>query len=362
MTQWADTGPAADRIHPVSPPAGGEIRVDLAGFARDGELGNPRDCLAIAQEADRLGYGAIWFNEFHFDRHRLPFPSILLLGAAILACTERLRFGTSVLVLPLHHPLLLAEQVAQLDWQGGGRLDVGIGRGTDPSSFRALGIDPAEARPRFSEALQILRKVWCEDPVSHAGTFWSFENLSVGPPPVQRPHPPLYMAAVSPDSIDLAARLNLPLLYSLEPNEDRQVGPFRDALARHGQGLSALQAASLSRYVVIAARRDDAMAQLDRLTARLNAARAVRARARGDTAPAPRTRAQMLAGHAIAGTPAECIDQIRTLCARHGSRSIRVLFSANGLVPIPQALDAMRFFAAQVLPALSCSSDTQGSP
>ncbi|MFP3442855.1 LLM class flavin-dependent oxidoreductase, partial [Pantoea sp. SIMBA_133] len=80
------------------------------------------------------GFDGIWFNEFHFSRDTLPYPSTLLLGADILARTERLRFGTSILVLPLYHPLLLAEQIAQLDFQSGGRVDVGIGRGTDPST------------------------------------------------------------------------------------------------------------------------------------------------------------------------------------------------------------------------------------
>ena len=329
------------------------IRIDLAGFARDGRLGSFDGTLSLAQEADRLGYGGIWFNEFHFKGDTQPHPSTLLLGSAILARTERLRFGTSILVLPLHHPLLLAEQLSQLDWQSGGRLDVGIGRGTDPASFQALGIDPAEARPRFEEALNILRTVWTQECVSHIGRFWSFQNVSVGPPPVQRPHPPLYMAAVSQDSIDLAVRLSLPLLYSLEPNEDRQVGPYRSALVRHGKSQASMNASSLSRYVFVAPRRDEALQQLDDVTARINARRAERARTEGTPPPPLRSRAQMLADHAIAGTPEDCVNQINALCARHDSRSLRVFFSANGLIPLADALTAMRFFAAQVLPALS---------
>ena len=329
------------------------IRIDLAGFARDGQLGSFDGTLSLAQEADRLGYGGIWFNEFHFQGDTQPHPSTLLLGSAILARTERLRFGTSILVLPLHQPLLLAEQVAQLDWQSGGRVDVGVGRGTDPASFHALGIDPAEARPRFEEALTIMRAVWTQEGVSHAGRYWSFQNVSIGPPSVQRPHPPIFMAAVSQDSIDLAARLSLPLLYSLEPNEDRQVEPYRSALIRHGKSQASLNASSLARYVFVAPRRDEALQQLDAVTARLNSRRADRARTQGTPPPPLRTRAQMLADHAIAGTPEDCFNQIHALCERHHSRSLRVFFSANGLIPLSEALSAMRFFAAQVLPALS---------
>lgn len=328
------------------------IRIDLAGYARDG-LAAHDQIIALVREADALGFGAIWFNEFHFDRARLAYPSLLLLGAAVLAVTDRLRFGTSVLVLPLYHPLLLAEQLAQLDRQSGGRLDVGVGRGTDPAALRALGLDPDQARPRFAAALDILRAALADGVVSHDGPFWSFSDVSVGPPPVQRPHPPIYMAAVAPDNIDLSARLGLPLLYSLEPNEGRQFAPYVEALARHGQGAGPLMASSLSRYVLVDRDRGTAMAQLDALTARLNANRAARAKAAGTAAPVPRSRAEMLDGFAIAGTPDDCIAQTLALADRFQTRSIRAFFSANGAIPMPQARDAMRLFAAQVLPALS---------
>ncbi|WP_439562461.1 LLM class flavin-dependent oxidoreductase [Roseinatronobacter sp.] len=330
------------------------IRIDLAGFARDG-LGDHAALITLAQQADRLGFGGIWFNEFHFARHRLPHPSTLLLGAAILAVTERLRFGTSILVLPLYHPLLLAEQVAQLDRQSGGRLDVGVGRGTSPDTFHALGLDPDQARPRFKAALEIVQTALMHGTVSHDSPFWSFSNVSVGPPAVQRPHPPIYMAAVAPDNLGLAARKGLPLLYSLEPNEQRQFAPYCAALDRHGQGTGPLQASSLSRYVCIHKDRATALAQLDRLTRHLNEGRAARARAAGNPAPPPRTRAQMLDGHAIAGTPDDCIAQIYDLSARLHTRSIRAFFSANGAIPVLQARAAMRLFAAQVLPALACA-------
>lgn len=329
------------------------IRIDLAGYARDDGATGHAAIIELAETADRLGFGGIWFNEFHFRRNGLPYPSLLLLGAAVLARTERLRFGTSILVLPLHHPLMLAEQIAQLDVQGGGRLDIGVGRGTEPSSFAALGLDPADARARFDECLRVMLAAWQHPVSSGAGPHWPFRDVAVGPAPLQRPHPPVYMAAVSPDSIALAARHGLALLYSLEPNEDRQIAPWRAALDGHASRKALLRASSLSRYVLVAPRRAAALAQLDGLLERLNARRAARAEAQGNPPPPPRTREQMLAGHAIAGTPEECHDQIRALCARYESRSLRVYFSANGLIPMAEAETAMRLFAAEVLPALS---------
>ncbi|MGP9791226.1 LLM class flavin-dependent oxidoreductase [Roseinatronobacter sp. NSM] len=334
------------------------IRIDLAGFARDG-LGDHAQIMALVREADALGFGGIWFNEFHFDRANLAHPSLLLLGAAVLAVTERLRFGTSILVLPLYHPLLLAEQIAQLDRQSGGRLDVGIGRGTNPQTFRTLGLDPDQARFRFDAALDIIRMALGDGVVTHDSPFWSFSNVSVGPPPVQCPHPPIYMAAVSRDSIDLSARLGLPLLYSLEPNESRQFAPYVAALTRQKQDGRALQASSLSRYVLVDRDRSAALDRLDALTHRLNVTRAQRAKVSGTAPPAPRTRAQMLEGFAVAGTPEDCVAQILALSDRFQTRSIRAFFSANGAIPVPQARDAMRLFAATVLPVLTISTLTK---
>lgn len=334
------------------------IRIDLAGFAREGGLGDHAGLMALCQQADRLGFGGIWFNEFHFQGDRNPYPHTLMLGAEVLARTERLRFGTSILVLPLHHPLMLAEQVAQLDWQSCGRVDVGIGRGTDPGSFAALGIPRDEAPSRYDDALGILLDAWQTGHASSDGPHWRFNDISVGPPCVQRPHPPVYASAVSPESLDVAARHGLPLLLSLEPNEDRQLPGWRAALTRYGQPPSVMQRSQLARYVLTAPRRAEALERLDVLTARLNARRAARAEAKGESPPPARNRADMLAGFAIAGTPDDCAEQIAALCTRIGAHAMRALFSANGLIPMDEALAAMTLFGTETLPLLSTTHPT----
>ena len=326
------------------------LRFDLAGFARDGTLGDHAALMRLVMRADALGYGGIWFNEFHFHRGTLPYPHTLLLGAEILGRTERLRFGTSILVLPLHHPLMLAEQIAQLDYQSGGRIDVGIGRGTEPATFDTLGVDRDSARQRFAEALEIMLRAWTRDRVASTGPTWPFPETEVGPPPVQRPHPPIYVAGVSEETVDIAARHGFPLLLSLEPNEARQIPVFRDALRRAGAGPAPMAASSLSRYVLTAPTRDAAEARLDALTDRLNARRASRALARGLPPPCARDRAEMLRDYAIAGAPEDCRRQVEALIARTGCCNLRCLFDANGLIPLAEAEAAMTLFAQEVLP------------
>ncbi|MFC5584990.1 LLM class flavin-dependent oxidoreductase [Nitratireductor kimnyeongensis] len=332
------------------------MRVDLAGFAREGTLGDHKALMRLVEGADALGFGGIWFNEFHFARKTLPYPSTLMLGADILARTERLRFGTSILVLPLYHPLLLAEQIAQLDFQSGGRVDVGIGRGTEPSTFNALEIARDEAHLRFSEALRIMIEAWTKPHCSADSGPWTFSNVAVGPPPVQKPHPPIYVAGVSEGTVDIAARNGFPLLLSLEPNEARQLPVLHAALKRHGASRATLETSSLSRYVVVAPTRAEANDRVDTLLEKLNARRTERAASRGLKPPEPRSRAVMLADFTIAGTPEDCHAQLCALSARTGSQSIRCLFSANGLINNDVALQGMELFAKEVLPYLGGQS------
>jgi len=326
------------------------LRFDLAGYARDGSLGDHDGLMRIAERADDLGFGGIWFNEFHFARATLPYPSTLLLGAAVLARTRRLRFGTSILVLSLYHPLLLAEQIAQLDRQSGGRLDVGVGRGTSPETFHALGLDPSLAPARFAEALRVILSALTQPTVSSDGPTWPLSNVAVGPPPIQRPHPPIHIGASSPDTLAIAARHRFPLLLSLEPNEARQIGVFSDQLARAGVGPEPLAASSLARYVIVEATQTKAEVALDRFTDALNKARTARANSFGKPPPAPRTPADMLAGYAIAGTPEACRAQIEHLTRSTGVRNMRCLFSANGTISLEKASSSMELFGTEVLP------------
>jgi alkanesulfonate monooxygenase SsuD/methylene tetrahydromethanopterin reductase-like flavin-dependent oxidoreductase (luciferase family) len=113
-----------------------------------------------------------------------------------------LRHGTTALVLPWHNPVLLAEQAATLDLLSGGRLDLRIGKGYRHNEFSGVRMAPEEAEQRFEEALTVMTQAWTsEEPFSHHGRYWRFENIAVEPLQSQRPHPPLWTAASKPESI-----------------------------------------------------------------------------------------------------------------------------------------------------------------
>ncbi len=309
-----------------------------------------RDFLAIFEEADRLGFDGVWFNEFHFHQPRIAYPSPHLLAAAIFARTERLRVGTSILVLPLHHPLLLAEEIGQLDHQSGGRIDVGIGRGTAPETFVTLGIAHETARERFEAAFVLLRQALATGSAAAPRGPWRFDETPVGPRPVQRPYPPIHVAGSTPETIGFALANDLPLLFSLEPPEGRQLTVLRD-LAAEDTVRPLLARSSLSRYVVIGRSRDEATRLLDPLLAGLEERRRHFARLQGRS-PAPVDRETLLAERFVWGDPEDCTAAILRLAAQTGIGALRCVFNGNGCLGPAAALTAMRLFAREVLPGL----------
>lgn len=163
--------------------------------------------------AEPLGYSSVWIAEHHFNDYGLcPAPPVL--AAHVAARTRTLRLGMGVSLLPLHHPVDLAEQLAVLDVVSGGRLDVGLGRGGTLQDYQTFQSERADARARVEEGVALMRECWSGKPFDFRGRFHSAERVHVRPQPAQRPHPPIYIASNSEDSVHSAARLGLPTLSS----------------------------------------------------------------------------------------------------------------------------------------------------
>ncbi len=170
------------------------------------------DYIDFGIEADALGYHSAFVVEHHFTGWTQISATLTLL-TWLAARTRRIRVGTAVMVLPWHNPVLLAEQAATLDLLSHGRLDFGIGKGYRHNEFTGFCIPAAEADARFDEALDVLLRAWCADErFSHTGRFWQFRDIVVEPPPAQKPHPPIWMAAGSPESIRKVAQRGFNLL------------------------------------------------------------------------------------------------------------------------------------------------------
>jgi alkanesulfonate monooxygenase SsuD/methylene tetrahydromethanopterin reductase-like flavin-dependent oxidoreductase (luciferase family) len=160
-----------------------------------------REQLELVELADRLGFDSAWIAEHHFSDYGVcGSPAIVMAAAAVR--TSRIRLASSVSVLPLHHPVRVAEEFALLDHLSGGRVDLGVGRGYQAFEFRGYGVEQSEARERTRESVEIIRRLWSEEHVTHHGRFWDIEDVTLRPRPLQRPHPPMWMACLSPESFE----------------------------------------------------------------------------------------------------------------------------------------------------------------
>src|SRR5690242_2161512 len=163
---------------------------------------------------EELGFDQIWLTEHHFIDYGLAVDPASL-AATAAARTRRVRIGLAAAILPFHHPLRLAEQLALIDIISKGRLDVGVGRGNRPAEFRGYHVPQQENRERFDEAVDIMLKAWTEERFSHEGRFFTIGETRVIPKPWQRPHPPIYQVCGSDDGIESSAARGWPMLNSV---------------------------------------------------------------------------------------------------------------------------------------------------
>jgi len=160
--------------------------------------------------AERWGYHSIWLPENHFSGDRAVADPMLLL-ASMASVTSRLRLGTTSYLLPLRHPLQAAEQVAVLDQLSGGRLILGLGRGYQAATYSAFGIAMRQKRAIFTQTLEIMQRAWAGEELT---MLEGAEPVRLGPLPLQRPHPPLWVAAFGPKALAQVGALGLPYLAS----------------------------------------------------------------------------------------------------------------------------------------------------
>jgi alkanesulfonate monooxygenase SsuD/methylene tetrahydromethanopterin reductase-like flavin-dependent oxidoreductase (luciferase family) len=189
---------------------------------------------------ERTGYDAVWLAEHHFSTYSVC-PSIHMMGTHIAARTERLRIGTAVSLAPFYQPLRLAEEVALLDVLSGGRVNWGVGRGFDPTEYKNFGIDKEESYPRFREAVELVLKAWTSERLNFQGQFHQFEDLEVLPKPLQKPHPPVWLAATSAGAVEWCAEHGYSILMDPHaPHADIAVkrARYAEVLERSGHAMA----------------------------------------------------------------------------------------------------------------------------
>ncbi|HYB41797.1 MAG TPA: LLM class flavin-dependent oxidoreductase [Candidatus Methylomirabilis sp.] len=203
-----------------------------------GDVGRLVDeVIAEAQHAERCGFDSFFLTEHHQEPSGY-LPSPLPLAAAIAARTSRIRIGTGIAILPLYHPTRLAEDCAVIDIISKGRLILGVGQGYQPGDFAAYGLEVSDRVSLFEEGIEILRRAWTEDKVYFVGKRHALRNVAVTPKPVQKPHPPIWVAALGDEPMKRAGRLGDALLadsFQLVDRLKRRVALYRATAESRGR-------------------------------------------------------------------------------------------------------------------------------
>jgi alkanesulfonate monooxygenase SsuD/methylene tetrahydromethanopterin reductase-like flavin-dependent oxidoreductase (luciferase family) len=229
-----------------------------------------KDYVEYNVEAESLGFTSTFVVEHHFTGFGQVSASLNLL-AWVGARTSTLRLGTAVIVLPWHNPVLLAEQAATVDLMSDGRLEFGVGKGYRHNEFASFCIPPEQADERFEEGLALIVKSWTsEERFSHHGKYWEFENIIVEPPPKQKPHPPIWVAAGSPASIRKVAEHGYKLLldqFASTGTIAERFDLYRSEVEKHGRRFDPMDVGVCRAFFVARNAADKAQAIENRLAA-----------------------------------------------------------------------------------------------
>ena len=303
-----------------------------------------RDFINYVLAAEKIGFEGIFLVEHHFTGQGQLSSSLNLLSY-LAARTTRIRLGTGVVVLPWHNPVLLAEQVATLDVLSGGRVDLGIGRGYRKEEFDAFCVPMGEAQERFAECFEVLLKSWASDArFTHNGKRWQYKDIMVEPAPIQRPHPPIWMAGGSPQGIAYIASQNYNLLLDQLANIDQvreRVRAYLDGLEKIGKPRDATRV-GIARSITIVKTEAERQKAIERRKETFKRIGAIAYRPPG---AAPQGHDDIdLAGDdsALMGTPQEIVDRINVL-AEAGAGYI--LLTMASITP-----ESVQQFAEQILP------------
>jgi alkanesulfonate monooxygenase SsuD/methylene tetrahydromethanopterin reductase-like flavin-dependent oxidoreductase (luciferase family) len=310
--------------------------------------------LKVIEAFDRSGFYAYHVAEHHFTPLGMaPSPSVFL--SAIGQRTTRLRFGTFVYALPVHHPLRVFEEICMLDHMSGGRLEIGFGRGSVPFEIAYYGQNAEERQQIYAERLELILKAFNVRTLDWNGKYDQFKNVPMEMQPLQRPHPPLWYGAHSPDSAERAARKGLNMVTNDMP------GPTRAMVARYRQiwaevhGAGAPPKMGMVRFIVVADSDEQAMTIARRAYLRWRASFTYLSEMNGTLPQSPlRTDSfdtLIKQGQAIAGSP----ETVRAFLAKQvedsGVNYVVGQFCFGDLT-LDEMLRSVALFASGVKPGL----------
>ena len=322
----------------------------------------------IIDSAEANGLDAMWIAELHVAPERSVAAAPLTLAAAIAMRTKRMKIGIAVQVLPLCHPLQLAEEVTTVDHLSHGRLIFGVGRSGFPRTYEAYGVPYAESRERFAETLDILKKAWTEERFSYEGRWHSFNNVCLVPKPFQKPYPELRVASTSADTFPTNGTAGYPIFCAVRFGTLSELGPnlraYQDAWKKAGhpgRGQAFLRVPVYVAATERAAREEPEesimafykyLGQRIEESATLDGARPEEQRAERGARLQSITYDEVLRDKIIVGTPARVAERLNGLKAELGLDGILAELNCGSKIPHANVLESLRLLCKDVMPAV----------
>lgn len=313
------------------------------------------------EAAEHLGMDAVWLAEHHFSPERSVLASPLVIASSIATRTNRIRIGQAVQVLPLTNPLRVAEEAATVDHISKGRFDFGIGRSGLTRYYQGYNVPYAESRPRFLEALDVIRKAWGSEQFSHAGTHFTFHEVTAVPKPYQQPHPPIRVALASVDTFTLVGGWGYPIFISANtpiPQLQERLALYHQARREAGHQGPGDIALRIPAYLA------DTMAQA-RSEPEESARHAIRyaveelAGTAGSQEVAERMQRlantpyeDILKQRVMFGTPEAVVDRLQMYRDALGVTSVVLEMNYGGRIPYDRVLHSIRLLTSKVMPQL----------
>jgi len=330
------------------------------------ETGAFAESFAQVDAAEAWGLDVMWLAELHVAPGQSVLAAPLTIAAAIAARTRRIKIGPAVQVLPLCHPLRLAEEAATVDHISEGRLIFGVGRSGFPRTYEAYGVPYAESRERFAETLDVIKRAWTEPRFSYEGRFHSFKDVCLVPKPYQKPHPEIRVAATSPDTFPGIGRMGYGIFCAVRLGTLSELGPLireyqaaRSEAGHPGRGKVFLRVPVYVAATERAAREEPEQSIMSFYrwlgsqladSATRSGARAVERRAERGEALQTITYDDTLRDKVIIGTPSQVADKLARLKEELGLDGILAELNCGRAIPNGRVMTSLRLLCEQVIP------------
>lgn len=339
-------------------PADLPIRFGIFDHMDDAGIGMARqftERLDLAELCDRAGFFCYHIAEHHCTPHGLaPSPNLFL--SSLAQRTTRMRLGPLVMLLAFYHPLRAYEEICLLDQISGGRLELGIGRGSSPFELEYYGIEPIQAQDRYRESVNILLKAMNSDSLSHRGPMFPLDDVPVTLKPFQRPHPPLWYGATRPAAATTVAEEGANMAsYGHVASVRAVTDAFRRRWRDSGRDTSSLPFIGMTRHIVIAPTTGEALELAKPAYHRWRTTFSDLWTRRGLVMPSalPKTsEAACEAGILLIGTPSTVRQAVRDQVRAAGINYL-LCQVAFGDLPFAASAQTIRLLADEVIPSVA---------